>query len=93
MSEHNQFDPFRFEYKIAPKPVDGPLISEIQEFAEESETSDNDCISSHKPAKYQLWKPLIVIALALLALSALSAQPSKNNRALPPPLGNQGKIP
>ena len=93
MSEHEQFDPFRFEYKIAPKAVDGPLISEIKDFTPESDSSDNDSISPHKSSRYPLWKALIVAALALLALSALSAQPSNNNRARPPPLGLQGESP
>ena len=92
-SEHEQFDPFRFEYKIAPKAVDGPLISEINDFTPENDSSDNDYLSSHKPSKYPLLKALIAAALALLALSALSAQPSNNNRALPPPLGLQGDSP
>ena len=93
MSNSDQFDPFRFDYKISPKPVEGPLISEI---VEQTTVIDAPAVPE-KPAvtssSFQGWKLLIIMALALLALSALSPQTSNRERALPPPLGMQGEAP
>ena len=94
MSDSDHFDPFRFEYKIAPKPVEGPLLCEIIDVKERSDIVESTNVSAITATKYRLWKALaVVVFLLLLVLSALSPQPSQYNRSLPPPLGKQGLAP
>ena len=87
---NDDYNPFRFGYNPEPQNIERPLVVLL-----EVQPEEQDPVST-APVQTKNNRLIWLIAISLFSLwtaAALSGNPSNSNRALPPPLGVQGKHP